>query len=112
MIARVRARVPAARARGREIQDTARAALGRGAIGIVDADEVDLSNLQRHLVTYVPGQGPCYRCVFHDMPPKDAVPTCKQAGVIGCLEALEAIKYICGIGGGSFSAAACSRSTR
>lgn len=53
------------------------------------------------LMTYVPGEGPCYRCVFHDMPPKDAVPTCKQAGVIGaiagvigCLEALEAIKYI------------------
>lgn len=57
------------------------------------------------LMTYVPSEGPCYRCVFHDMPPKDAVPTCKQAGVIGaiagvigCLEALEAIKYICGIG--------------
>ena len=53
------------------------------------------------LMTYVPGEGPCYRCVFHDMPPKDAVSTCKQAGaigaiagVIGCLEALEAIKYI------------------
>lgn len=46
------------------------------------------------LMTYVPGEGPCYRCVFHDMPPKDAVPTCKQAGVIGCLEALEAIKHI------------------
>ena len=57
------------------------------------------------LMTYVPGEGPCYRCVFRDMPPKDAVPTCKQAGVIGAiagvigrLEALEAIKYICGIG--------------
>ena len=57
------------------------------------------------LMTYVPGEGPCYRCVFKTMPPKDAVPTCKQAGVIGaiagvigCLEALEAIKYICGIG--------------
>ena len=56
-------------------------------------------------MTYVPGEGPCYRCVFRDTPPKDAVPTCKQAGVIGaiagvigCLEALEAIKYICGIG--------------
>ena len=57
------------------------------------------------LMTYVPGEGPCYRCVFKTMPPKDAVPTCKQAGVIGamagvigCLEALEAIKYVCGIG--------------
>ena len=57
------------------------------------------------LMTYVPGQGPCYRCVFKEMPPKDAVPTCKQAGVIGviagiigCLEALEAVKYILGQG--------------
>lgn len=57
------------------------------------------------LMTYVPDQGPCYRCVFKNPPPKDAVPTCKQAGVIGamagvigCLQALEAIKYICGVG--------------
>ncbi len=57
------------------------------------------------LMTYIPGQGPCYRCVFKDMPPKDAIPTCKQAGVIGamagiigCLQAMEAIKYIAGIG--------------
>lgn len=57
------------------------------------------------LMTYVPGQGPCYRCVFENPPPKDAVPTCKQAGVIGamagvigCLQALEAVKYITGAG--------------
>ena len=57
------------------------------------------------LMTYVPGQGPCYRCIFKDPPPKDAVPTCKQAGVIGAmggvigsLQAMEAIKYILGVG--------------
>ena len=57
------------------------------------------------LMTYVPGEGPCYRCVFKDPPPKDAVPTCKQAGVIGAmggvigsLQAMEAIKYIIGKG--------------
>ena len=57
------------------------------------------------LMTYVPGQGPCYRCVFKNPPPKDAVPTCKQAGVIGAmggvigsLQAMEAIKYILGVG--------------
>lgn len=38
---------------------------------------------QGQLMTYVPGKGPCYRCVFRNPPPKDAVPTCKQAGVIG-----------------------------
>ena len=57
------------------------------------------------LMTYVPGEGPCYRCVFKNPPPKDAVPTCKQAGVvgamagiIGCLQAMEAIKYLTGAG--------------
>lgn len=57
------------------------------------------------LMTYVPGEGPCYRCVFKNPPPKDAVPTCKQAGVVGAmggvigsLQAMEAIKYITGTG--------------
>ncbi len=57
------------------------------------------------LMTYVPEQGPCYRCVFQNPPPKDAVPTCSEAGVmgavvgvIGSLQALEAIKYITGVG--------------
>ena len=60
---------------------------------------------QGQLMTYVPGQGPCYRCVFKEPPPKDAVPTCKQAGVIGAmggvigsLQAMEAVKYILGVG--------------
>ena len=57
------------------------------------------------LMTYVPGEGPCYRCVFKNPPPKDAVPTCKQAGVVGAmggvigsLQAMEAIKFIVGQG--------------
>ncbi len=57
------------------------------------------------LMTILPGEGPCYRCVFKDPPPKDAVPTCKQAGVIGAmggvigsLQAMEAVKYITGVG--------------
>ena len=58
------------------------------------------------LMTWVPGtDAPCYRCVFKEPPPKNAVPTCKQAGVIGamagvigCLQAMEAVKYITGAG--------------
>lgn len=60
---------------------------------------------QGQLMTYVPGKGPCYRCVFQSPPPKDAVPTCKQAGVIGAmggvigsLQAMEAVKFIIGKG--------------
>ena len=60
---------------------------------------------QGQLMTYVPGEGSCYRCVFKNPPPKDAVPTCKQAGVIGAmggvigsLQAMEAVKYIIGKG--------------
>ena len=37
---------------------------------------------QGQLMTYVPGQGPCYRCVFKNPPPKEAVLTCKEAGII------------------------------
>ena len=58
------------------------------------------------LMTWIPDADvPCYRCVFKEPPPKDAVPTCKQAGVIGamagvigCLQAMEAVKYITGAG--------------
>lgn len=57
------------------------------------------------LMTYVPGKGPCYRCIFEGPPPKDAVLSCREAGVIGAMagvigsmQALEAVKYITGQG--------------
>jgi molybdopterin/thiamine biosynthesis adenylyltransferase/rhodanese-related sulfurtransferase len=49
--------------------------------------------------------GPCYRCLFPDPPPAESVPNCAQAGVLGVLpgiiglvQAIEAIKLILGIG--------------
>lgn len=49
--------------------------------------------------------GPCYRCLFADPPAPELVPSCVAAGVlgvlpgmIGTLQALEALKWILGIG--------------
>lgn len=60
---------------------------------------------QGQLMTYVPEKGPCYRCVFRDIPPKEEIPTAREmgiigamAGVIGSLQAMEAVKYITGAG--------------
>ena len=56
-------------------------------------------------MTIVPGQSACYRCVFSAPPPKNAVPTCSQAGVLGAIagmlgtiQAAEALKFITGVG--------------
>ena len=57
------------------------------------------------LITVLPGKTTCYRCIFHSPPPAGVVPSCSQAGVlgvlvgvIGSLQAAEAMKYLLGIG--------------
>jgi molybdopterin/thiamine biosynthesis adenylyltransferase/rhodanese-related sulfurtransferase len=54
---------------------------------------------------YLPHQGPCYRCQVPEPPPADLAPSCAEAGVlgvlpgiIGSLQAIEAIKVLLGIG--------------
>jgi sulfur-carrier protein adenylyltransferase/sulfurtransferase len=49
--------------------------------------------------------GPCYRCMFPEPPPPGMVPSCAEGGVlgvlpgiIGVLQAIEAIKLILGLG--------------
>ncbi len=51
-------------------------------------------------MTVRPGQSACYRCVFNAPPPPGAVPSCSQAGVLGVmagvmglLQATEALKF-------------------
>lgn len=49
--------------------------------------------------------GPCYRCLFRDPPPPGLIPGCAEAGVfgvlpgiVGTIQATEAIKMILGVG--------------
>ncbi len=54
---------------------------------------------------FKPGAGPCYRCLFPEPPPPGMAPSCQEAGVlgvlpglVGCIQALEAMKLILGAG--------------
>ncbi len=58
------------------------------------------------LMTYIPEKSCCLRCLFKDPPNESDVPKCRSVGVIGAacgvigsLQALEAVKYITGAGG-------------
>ncbi|MDA8272162.1 MAG: molybdopterin-synthase adenylyltransferase MoeB [Deltaproteobacteria bacterium] len=54
---------------------------------------------------FLPEEGPCYRCLFPSPPPPGLVPSCQEAGVLGVLpgvvgaiQANEAIKIILDVG--------------
>ena len=54
---------------------------------------------------FIPDAGPCYRCLYPEPPPADMAPSCQEAGVlgvlpgvIGVLQATEAIKIVLGVG--------------
>ncbi len=57
------------------------------------------------VTVYKADEGPCYRCLFPTPPPPGEVPSCAEGGVlgvlpgvVGCLQAVEAIKLILGLG--------------
>jgi sulfur-carrier protein adenylyltransferase/sulfurtransferase len=54
---------------------------------------------------FKPGAGPCYRCLFPQPPPPELAPSCAEGGVlgvlpgvVGSLQANEALKLLLGIG--------------
>ena len=57
------------------------------------------------VTTFWPKQGPCYRCLYPEPPPAHLAPSCAEAGVlgilpgvIGTLQATEALKVVLGLG--------------
>ncbi len=57
------------------------------------------------VTVFKPFEGPCYRCLFHEPPPPELAPSCAEAGVlgvlpgiIGSLQANEALKLLLGVG--------------
>ncbi len=57
------------------------------------------------VTTFLPDEGPCYRCLYPEPPPPGMAPSCQEAGVLGVLpgmigtvQANEALKLILGIG--------------
>jgi sulfur-carrier protein adenylyltransferase/sulfurtransferase len=57
------------------------------------------------VTVFKPGAGPCYRCLFPQPPPPELAPSCAEGGVLGVLpgvigsiQAAEALKLALGIG--------------
>jgi adenylyltransferase/sulfurtransferase len=71
-------------------------------IPLVEAGVLGFTGL---VLSIKPGETACYRCAFPVEPPPGAVPSCREAGVlgamagvIGSIQALEALKLLTGVG--------------
>jgi adenylyltransferase/sulfurtransferase len=68
----------------------------------VEAGVLGFSGL---VMSIEPGESACYRCAFEHEPAPGAVPSCREAGVLGAMagivgsvQALEALKLLTGVG--------------
>ncbi len=64
-----------------------------------------VSRFEGQVTTFVPFDGPCYRCLFPAPPPPHLAPSCAEAGglgvlpgLVGVLQATEALKLLLGEG--------------
>ncbi|TMK89797.1 MAG: molybdopterin-synthase adenylyltransferase MoeB [Actinobacteria bacterium] len=71
------------------------------------------------VTVFKPGSGPCYRCLFPQPPPPELAPSCAEGGVlgvlpgvIGSLQANEALKLALGIGEPLVGRLLCTRERR
>ncbi len=62
-------------------------------------------SFEGQVTIFRPFEGPCYRCLYPEPPPPGMAPSCNEAGVLGVLpgvvgliQATEAVKLILGIG--------------
>ena len=71
-------------------------------VPLVEAGVLGFSGL---VISIAPGRSACYRCAFPVEPPPGSVPSCREAGVLGAMagivgsiQALEALKLLSGVG--------------
>jgi molybdopterin-synthase adenylyltransferase len=85
-----------------ETRYTVNAACCANRIPLVEAGVLGFAGL---VMSILPGRSACYRCAFPVEPPAGSVPSCREAGVLGALagivgsiQALEALKLLTGVG--------------
>ncbi|MBW2003174.1 MAG: HesA/MoeB/ThiF family protein [Deltaproteobacteria bacterium] len=62
-----------------------------------------VSGFEGQVMTIIPGKGPCYQCLYPSSPPPSEVHNSSgvigvSPGMVGCIQATEALKYILGVG--------------